>query len=48
MACAGVAEGGHLEVLKWMRAEGGPWDESDESDESDKWDEWDEWDESDE
>ena len=27
MACAEAAEGGHLEVLKWLRAEGCPWDE---------------------
>ena len=25
-ACAGAAEGGHLEVLKWLRSEGCPWD----------------------
>ena len=24
--CANAAEGGHLEVLKWLRAEGCPWD----------------------
>ena len=25
--CQFAAEGGHLEVLKWLRAEGCPWDE---------------------
>ena len=25
--CAGAAEGGHLEVLQWARANGAPWDE---------------------
>ena len=26
-ACAGAADGGHLELLKWLRSEGCPWDE---------------------
>ena len=26
--CYGAAGGGHLDVLKWARAHGAPWDES--------------------
>ena len=26
--CSSAAEGGHLEVLKWLRSQGCPWDES--------------------
>ena len=27
MTCASAAEGGHIELLRWARENGAPWDE---------------------